>query len=207
MNRAELRDEVYDRIGSDSNDAAYPTSTIDRQINSAIHFIEAEHDCPWLGATTTFPTVAGQAAYPVPTDWGKTFSLRVDRFEPFARYDIDDLDERWTSATSTGQPVEWAVWAEQIELRPIPDSVYTVIHRYYKVEPDLMSDTDTPLMPARFHTVVAEVATWLALRRDREDPRAVGAFNAYEQWRKRLADHENRFAGPMKVKVKDWRRG
>lgn len=203
MNRAQLRDEVYDRVGADSTDGSFPPAKINRAINSALHFIESDHDCPWLGVTTTLVTAAGTSAYSVPSDWSKTMSLRLPGYMSLERYDVDELDDLWPATASTGQPIQWGTWADQIELRPTPDAIYTLTHRYFKAEPELSTDTDTPLMPARFHTAIAEVATWLALRQDREDNRAVAALSAYEdRWRKLMADHINRFSGPSKVKIR-----
>jgi len=204
VNRSELRTEVYDRLGVATTDGQYPAAVLDRAINSAMHFIDTDGNWPWLHNTATLTTAAGTGDYPPPADWARTIQLVIPSYQPLERADVGAMDSSW-DATTRGKPEVWTVWGDRIFLRPVPDAAYAYTHRYYRAEPDLSADSgagSTPLMPARFHPAIVEVATWLLLRRSKEDGRAVGAKATYDEWRARMADDRRRFSGPSKVKVR-----
>lgn len=201
MNLAQLRTEVYDRLGVPETDGQFPPAVLTRAVNAAMNFIEAEQDWPWLTNTATLTTAAGTGDYPTPADWGRTVHLQRSSYAPLTRVTIGDLDTNW-DATMSGEPEAWCPWGERIFLRPVPDAAYAYTHRYIKVDPALSADSDTPLMPARFHVAIAEIATWFLLRRSKEDGRAVGAKAAYDEWRARMADDKRRWSGASKVKVR-----
>lgn len=206
-----LRTKVLDRIGVPSTDPQFPAALLTRFVNDAMHFIETDHDWPWLNASATITTTAGDDTYAFPADYRRTRSILAPSGGeplPLRRYSIDELDSRWPTS-GRGRPEAWGVDGEQIILRPMPDAVFTLTHRYVKSEPDLAGDTDVPLMPTAFHAAIAEVAAWMALRRDKQDPRAVAAWSAYanEQagWRRKMLDDARRFGGPARVRVRsDW---
>lgn len=207
MNLAQLRGGVYARAGQQTNDPVFTQQVINGYINDAMHMVEADQDWPWLDATTTFTTQAGVDTYPMSTfapngDWARTHYLIVGQQRPMARFSMEELDSRWPASTMTGQPFEWAVDTDQLVVRPVPDAAYTIKHRYLRGEPDLIGDAQSPLMPAKFHAAICELATWLALRSDREDPRAVACFQAYQQWQTRMKDDRRRASSPNRVRIR-----
>lgn len=206
---AALRTKVLDRIGVPSTDPQFPTALLNRFVNDAVHFIETDHDWPWLDASATITTAAGTSTYAFPADYRRTRSILAPsggQLVPMPRYAIDELDDRWPTSGARGRPAGWGVDGEQIVLRPVPNAALTLTHRYVKAEPDLAVDADTPLMPSAFHPAIAEVATWMALRRDQQDPRAVSAWAAWagEQtgWRYKMLDDSRRYQGPARVRVR-----
>ena len=201
MNLGQLRTEVYDRLGVPETDGQYPAAVLTRAVNAALNFIEAEQDWPWLTNTATLTTAAGTGDYLPPADWSRTVHLQRASYEKLQRVSIGELDSLWDPTTS-GPPEAWCPWSERIFLRPVPDAAYAYTHRYIKVDPALVADADTPLMPARFHVAIAEIATWFLLRRSKEDGRAIGAKAAYDEWRARMADDRRRWSGPSKVKLR-----
>jgi len=210
MNREQIRHGVYDRLGVDSSDAELPTEVIDRLINDALHYIEVREDWPWLQypaapSTPNVPTVANQDTYAMPADW-----LRVSEVvlidaggnkQPLDMYSPRELDDRWPSS-ETGMPQEWAIYGDQLMVRPVPDGVYQLIVRYIRREPDLLDDAQVPLMPNSFHAAICEIAAWMAFRRSSQDERATDCWEAWQQWEAQMVGHRRRFRGPSRVRVR-----
>ena len=63
-------------------------------------------------------------------------------------------------------------------LFPIPDSSFTMKVPYYKVRPDLSSDTDKTILPDRFDRILVDGAHAIALDYD-NDPRAQRIWNKF----------------------------
>ena len=202
MNRGELRDATYDRLGTTASDAKYPADVVDRLVNEALHLIEVEWPWPWLRTRTTFTTTADDGVYAVPDDWLNTRGLRIDTYLGMTRLSIDELEDNWPDESVTGRPRAFAVDGDELHLRPIPDDTYTVIHRYTMRESDLYSDGDTPLMPASFHTAIAELAAYTGLRRGREEARAQVCLQAYQGWQTRMLDDRRRTTSPARIRRK-----
>jgi hypothetical protein len=204
VNLGQLRVAVDRRTGI----AFDPVALLDA-LNEANRAIAADHDWPWLHATTSFSTVAGTGAYSsaaaIPEDWLRTISLKVADSVPMTRRSPVDLDDAWPSTDSTGRPCEYAIDGSALVLRPVPDSVLTIAHRYVRIEPELVQDSDTPTMPAAFHSTIVEHAAAIVLRRARETARAEECMAAARMWERRMVDDVRRYAGPAKVRVR--RRG
>jgi hypothetical protein len=202
MNRAQLREATYDKLGVDSTDPRLGTARIDRLINEALHWIETDKDWPWLMTSTTFSTAAGTGAYTAPTDWLRTRSLRIADYSPLEVRSSEELDYDYPLSTEQGVPTAFGFEGDQLLLRPLPSGVYTVTHRYVRMEPDLNNDDQSPLMPASFHPAIAEVAAYLSLRRTREEERAAVAFAAYKDWHERMVDNRRRTQGTPSVRIR-----
>lgn len=214
MNLTQLQASVYNRLGVDSSDGLLTPAVINAFINDANHQIELMHDWPWLQTDETITTVAGQDSYTPGAFntahdangntliWHRTDELRdgVDA-TVLERQSNTELDDRWRP-TDMGKPREWAVYKDQIILRPVPDNVYTIVHRYVRQENDLVNTTDLPSMPASAHAAIADLATFLALRRDRNDPRAQAAEAAFNTWMAGLQLDKKRYKTPGRVRIR-----
>ncbi len=200
MNLSQLRTAVDRRTG-----IAIDALAALELINEANRAIAADQDWPWLARSTTFATVVGtdtySAASAIPADWLRTIGLKIADDEPMRWRSRNDLDAEWPSATS-GRPREYTFDASAIVLRPVPDSVVTVTHRYYRMEPELAGDTDVPSLPALFHPAIVEYSAHLVLRRAREAERAAECLASFERWRNRMLDDARRHAGPAKVRLR-----
>jgi hypothetical protein len=208
MNLTQMQAAVYARLGVDTTDGMLTPALVNGFINDANHQIELMHDWPWLQDVETITTVAGTDSYsPGAANadtfaWHRTIELR-DGLDAtvLERFSITELDDRW-QPNEQGKPREFAIYGDKIILRPVPDSVYSVIHRYLRQEADLVSGSDTPSMPAATHAAIVELATYLALRRDRNDPRAQGAQAAFASWMSQLQIDKRRYTTPGKVRTR-----
>ncbi len=94
---------------------------------------------------------SGTAGYAVPADWARTRFLRRDLRFPLRSFSLEELYTRWTDDASSGPPTEFAIDEDAIVLRPTPDDSYTLTHGYQKTEPVLAGDSETPILPVRYH--------------------------------------------------------
>jgi hypothetical protein len=190
---------VRTRLGNPSTDGFYTDAQIGDLVNEALQVYTTEADWPWLQATTTFPTVAGTATYSPPAGWMKTRLLTIDGYDSMRERSLAEIRE--VAVAVTGQPDWWALENELINLRPVPNAVYTVIHDYYKIEPEL-SSTAEPLMPAQFRWALVEYACYLAKLRAGYVQEAQAFKSVYEQWIQKMADHRRRTTGTRKIRVR-----
>jgi hypothetical protein len=131
-----------------------------------------------LGGGVSFPTIAGQASYPLGAGAG-TVGVAVDAFgkwdrETFRAFPTavgfqgeDYLDEvpfdTWRDSYMFGaqrsvktRPVVIAVGPDQsLNLGPPPNGLYTVTADYFVAPSEMVADTDVPVgLPTRFHMLI-----------------------------------------------------
>lgn len=102
-------------------------------------------------------TVAGTGSYDLPSALLRVRSLR----EPSTSIvldavGIDTIDSY--SPTSTGKPTVYALHANQVVLRPVPDAVYTLELREWSAADRMVLDTDEPGLPDDYLDVVIAYA-------------------------------------------------
>lgn len=190
MNLTALRTAVRTRLGVPTNDALFTDTVVTSLINAALHAIETKHDWEWLEADETLATVASQTyVAPTDTDWLRTISCTISGRVPLERRTITELD---LMLGDSGTPRYWGVFNRKIELRPVPSAILSIKHRFVQAEPDLVSDSDTPLMPASFHTSIVELAAHYGFRRSKNLPAAGAALSDYQAWEERMLGRADR---------------
>ena len=129
-------------------------------------------DWNWMIDSFSFQTVAGTYEYAA-TDAGidATFAnWKLDTFRnyitatgygseqymnPMTYQAYRDYYLFSTRRDSRSQPLEFAISpSKKVLVGHNPDDVYTVVGEYYKLPVLLTANTDTPLLPARFHMVI-----------------------------------------------------
>lgn len=202
-----MRTAVLRNLGALSTDGDalnLEASFITDILNEANHSVETERDWPWLGATETISTVSGTRLYTPAAGWLRTKALTAADWGPLKVVSQDDLAQAWPTTTDLGTPVLYAEVAGQLDLRPTPNGVYTLTHSYFRTEPELSSDSDTPLLPNQFRGRLVDMATAMAAARLR-----IWAVSQYHQskdaaWQRRMADDTRRTLGTKRVRVRDY---
>lgn len=129
-------------------------AVLNDMLNNAKNALEDEYAWPWLETTATT-----QAAPVTITDL-KSVEYVVDTTNdrPLGGIDprtVPDLDG---DPTTTGTPLWWWLDGTQmLQVYPLSSSVQISV-RYVKFSPDLANDSDTPLIPARYHSVWVDYA-------------------------------------------------
>lgn len=200
-----MRTSVRNRLGVPSSDSFYTDTILTDFVNEAVQAIAEEESWPWLQAGTTFvtalvtPSTTSGADYAIPTDWQRTKNLVVFGFEPFTLQPQQDIDQ----VIALGRPLSYCVVNDKIRVRPFPDGAYTITHEYYKVEPELVNDSDEPLLPNQFRKAIVDYATYLAHERSSLEPQRVQeALARYNMWLNRMRQWRRRISANQKVRVR-----
>ena len=147
-------------------------------INKAIRdIINSEVEWPFTVQSDTFTTTDGTAEYSRESD---TKTIDYDSFTvkesastsektlQYLSYEeyLELYNEADTNPTGDSEALPTFVYQTpdlKIGLSPVPDkSTYTVAYYYYKTHTDLSSDSDTPIIPDRFHDVIVNRARYYA---------------------------------------------
>lgn len=148
MNLTQARDELAGR-GFDY----LSTTRLNIMLNNGKNSLEDEYAWPWLETTTT-----GTA--PLSIADLKFVLYVVDTTNQFKLTGVDarDVTDRDTTVTTTGAADSW--WLDgtgTLDTYPTQSNAALSV-RYVKYSPELSADSDTPLIPARYHAVWIDYA-------------------------------------------------
>lgn len=175
-------------------------------INSALKYVSAERDWPWLDALQTITGDGTTESWTLPTTWARTRALTIDpEAEEVRPISIHDMD-RWENFDQRPSNYCYAIDTLSLFIKePVP-SGSTATHRYVKSEPDLAGASDLPLLPARFHPrIVAMVAEMELERMGSKEAlsKAIAMGADAERWRKVMTDEQLRNRGPKRIRVRN----
>lgn len=156
MNLQDLRAAVQAH-GYGTDTAAYQLQFI----NDAYREVHGMQRWPFLEAQDrTLATENGVNAYDLPmANWRNLDAVRIERddiqeyanlkyLDPQSFREYEHIDRDVTT------PYYWTFYANQLHFYPYPDGVYTVVIDYIIEPPDLVNDTDTPLLPTPYHDIL-----------------------------------------------------
>lgn len=205
LSLSDVRAGVVRNLGgtmTDEYDVNLSNVVLTSIINECLHVIATERDWPWLEATESIPTVAGTQAYTPASDWYRTKELFLVGEWDLTALSAGELDARWPTP-ERGVPTLYAVRDGKILIAPIPDSVYTLRHTYYRSEPDLVDDSDEPLLPNQFRGRLIDMATAEAASRLRLWAVQQRYQTKDAAWERRMRDDKMRTLAPKRVRVRD----
>lgn len=193
-----MRTQARTRYGTPSGDSFFSDTNLNDLLAESLDAVSTEFDWPWLQASATITTAAGDRDYAVPADWIRTRKLYIADYEPLEL--MPSTDVLWS--TAQGRPTQYAIEGDLVQVFPVPDGVYSITHKYQKSEPALSSDSSTPLMPAIFHhTLVAHLVHLMHVRAGSLQ-KASAALVDYRGWIARMQDHRRRSSAPLRPRVR-----
>ena len=138
------------------------TSQIRTAILNAIVYYSVERF--WFNqGVATAATVDAQQNYDLPSDFIAADSLRItvnssvyDLFPRTKQY----IDQLTVTASHEGQPSDYAIYAEDFWLWPIPDAVYTLTLAYHKKFAVLSASADTNAWMVEAEQLIRNRAEW-----------------------------------------------
>lgn len=200
-NLNEIIARALDRASANSTNTNLPTATCTRMVNQALDEVSLEADWPWLRTVETLTTAAGASILQNATQAGsKNFLRTVDLVDTsngqaLTRRKVAILDR----VIWSGRPQLYSVGGQIITVKPIPDGVYTLQHRYVQAEADLVNGTDVPLVPEIYgRGVVLYTANLMAIKISQPNTAAACAAD-YQAWVKRARGHINQGREPLRV--------
>lgn len=140
------------------------------------------------GTSQTITTSNGTEAYSLNSDFGLVEQVElIDQNDSTRYYSLIpiDISER---VDSKGTPRSYYILAGSLYLNPMPDGVYTIRVWYYKVGATLVANTDTPIIPSRFHDLLTLFAVSQAKRKG-DDPAFLTYLNDYVAGRSGMVEY------------------
>lgn len=138
------------------------TTEIATAVQNAISHYDRERF--WFNqAIATAATVASTRNYDLPTDFIAADSLRITigssvyDLEPRTKQYIDTVT---VVATHTGQPTDYAIYAEDFWLYPVPAAAYTLTLTYHKKLAALSAGGDTNAWMVAGEELIRNRAEW-----------------------------------------------
>jgi hypothetical protein len=166
MNLLGLRRATRLRLGSPVTDDFFTDDVLTDTINLAINQIEEQQMWPWTEGLDNPVLTAGSGVVGLQPDWRATRSLHIANPWTVEIAPVAPGDLLRFATPYQGLPAVYAEVAAGIQVRPLPDSGYTLIHHYYRQTPLLVNDTDIPLMPDRFSGAIVATAALLLAERE-----------------------------------------
>lgn len=201
MNLSQLRTQIDRRTGVRQDIPAANSF-----INEAINIISSRREWPWLDAVQTITTTADENTYDVATTYSETRTLNVAGVEAQQIYIADGDDFNRTTYCPCDNTYEYAIeWAQgeaQLLIFPTPPADTEIIHRYTRTEALLVTDNSTPLMPERYHSIIAEMAAGMFL--ERVSPARAEFYRASaERALKQMSEGVQRKTNPGRIRIRD----
>lgn len=197
-----LRAAVRLRTDSSANDTGLTSANVDAFVNAALKHIALAADWEWLDAVATGTVTAGNGAIAAQADLGRVqYLVWTDTGEQVRR--VARVEVAQIPTTARGRPSVWSFdGSGAIEVRPVPDATYPWELRYYKTEPALSGDGNSPLIPTAYDDGVIEYAAYLCFRFLHRLPEAREAREAYNAWFRGARDDQTRVRGGFRVRVR-----
>lgn len=175
MNLGEIRSAVKQRLAiPSSGDGQLTDATINSLINRALTVISGARDWPWLLSTHTinFDSATSQAS--LPNDFIRSRELIYNSY-PVLWVQLEDfLNPDRVYATFA-----WTIIGNKAQITPASSTDLSATLYYYRNEPELISDFQTPLMPPQLHYAIVAYAAYLAAMIRQDDTRAATYIAEY----------------------------
>lgn len=181
----------------DTDTTALPDDDTLAAINDGLKAISMEWEWYWLFTTVTGSTVAGTATIAAPAGYLRTVSFDIGGNIMTER----TFAELYGRETTSGEAMEFALAGANLHLWPTPEAVVAYSLTYYRSEPALTLDADTPLLPDAYSPwLVAEAALRLALRTNSTDKYTI-LQEEVSAWRRRAVGDvkRKRNAAPRRI--------
>jgi len=134
--------ETQTRIANELNRSGL-TAEIKLAILSAVEYYKKRR-WPWNEYSTTLTCVTDTAYVALPSDFVELDKLQITvgtQKRPLMQRDYGQIVD-WRANSSSGEPTEFALWQNRIELYLVPNSTYTLTIHYVRSLTALSADTD-----------------------------------------------------------------
>jgi hypothetical protein len=150
MNLGALRAEV---LANGFDPVQFGSTRINQFLNDGYQYICAAVNFTGDEAVQDFSTIVGTATYLQPTDASDIRSLRdTSRHLQLRSVSLRKVDR---APAVQGPPVRYALNGLNFQLWPVPDNIYPIECRYWKIPAAMSADSDAPsLIPAMWHWLI-----------------------------------------------------
>jgi hypothetical protein len=203
-------DLVLERTRTAAGDTAVTRARILNWLNEALRRYQGDRRWPWLDATSQVTTVAGQAAYSLPSGWQSIRHIRLDpTVGGAAQLEQVSPEEMATlSAESQQAPRLFAIVSPtQFEVWPKPITAGDTLDIYFtRTEADLTdSGASAPYLPPELRDVLIDHAVRAAfLAKGNLEEAGQVPFIESEQSQRRLRAAAAARRGRPRVRARRW---
>jgi hypothetical protein len=191
MNRGELRTEIKNRLAiPSSGDGLITDSVVNTAIQDALNVIATTRDWPWLLTSQQLAFPANIGATELPCDFIRAKELVING-QPVTYVDLN----QFLATDQLGYPYVWTTVGNDIKIFPIPGTLLLGTLYYYKAEPELTTDGQSPLMPSFLHQWIVAYGAYLCALRRQDEGRAQVYFAQSNDLLNRMRDDVRRKTG------------
>jgi hypothetical protein len=125
----------------------------------------------WLmEATSSQSTVAGTQSYSYPTNAIaiKRVTVNGKKLKRITFREDDAITLSNAAVATQGYPIYYTDFNSTINLRPIPDSVYTMVVYYYSDQPQITSGTTPLIIPTLFQFDLVDYVLYRMFAKDKD---------------------------------------
>jgi hypothetical protein len=163
---ADLKDKIFRATGGRFTDMAYMLQLLnDAQTDLA--------DEAKMQSVTIISTVIDQDSYTLPVDFKSPRTLQDEE-------SIPDFNQEYPLLDITENGFGYSVFNGNLIIKPTPQKVLNLNLYYYLYPPDLVNDTDVPIIDPHYHNLLATYAIMMILLSNGVDGRLVDRYEA--QW-------------------------
>lgn len=210
MNKSELVTRVANRLNITSDDPLY--DQIPDIINEAIHYLDTASPDGWPWMRTTLNTTITIGSYTFSQLSGttstiaKVLSAKVkdgDTWQILRFRNQDEIDQLYPT-DDTGLPESYTVDGGKIGVYPPPDGSYSLQARVIFSENDLSGNTDSPTLPASFHTGIVDAALLIAYQALADDRRVALQEQRVIATIQRMRTYGIQYDPSPTIRVREW---
>lgn len=164
---------VRSRIQDKLDNTSFSTSILTQFVNDGLRDIIIQAKPRFSQLETTYTTTASSTTLTTSaTDVLVLMSMKIftpinyTQKLPFIEYQDVDLYYPNPGLLGTGPPIAWTIYQNLPILVNNADTVYTLRGKYLQVPPELVNDTDVPVLPVTFSEILVLSGYKRALEHD-----------------------------------------
>ena len=174
MNRVQMRDRVSARLRiPKQGDEQITPKVINDALNEALRTFSRARRWPWL-LTSVAKTITTSATATLPTDYVAAGQLVNDDDVVIPYVGMEEL------LTGRGR-YAWSDDGTNVRVEPAPTASFATTLWYFRSEPDLDDDTDSPLAPAAWHDPIVLWAAHICATEQRNYEQAAAYATQYDR--------------------------
>lgn len=187
-----LASDIIARVRATAGDTdilQFTDATILTWINDATRECASNNNL--LQKTGTSNTVAGTQSYPIPADILRLHSVRYnkEKLDILSMSEFDKFVDDYASSQQ-GTPLVCYLWATNLTLYPIPDSVKVLTIEYTRTPVDVTLVGNTPDLPVMYHRRLVDYCLAMVAEQDDDMNRYQIKMQEFSDGVQRLRDDQ-----------------
>lgn len=147
---------------------------VKRWLNTAQRKVYLESEQRRAETSQAYSTTSGSNTLEIPSNYSRLIDFyNVSTGRSLEELDLQEFDN--LPPEERGEPDQFAAEGETLRLYPIPNGVYSLALRYWKLPADMVNPTDEPELAKRYHELLIAYPMWKAYLREND-------YSAAQTW-------------------------